>query len=74
MMIADALHIDAECALDLFYSTQTYHQLSSSKYGLQLMSDQYILENILNEIQHDKSSDGMLYVAEDDAPEYNINY
>ena len=50
MMLADALHIDAERALDLFYSTRTYRQLSSPKYGLHLMSDQYIVENTLNEI------------------------
>ena len=50
MMLAEALHIDAERALDLFYSTETYHQLSDPKYGLQLMSDQYILDNVLGEI------------------------
>ncbi len=51
MMLAEALQIDAERALDLFYSTKTYQQLSDSKYGLQLMSDQYILDNIMQEIQ-----------------------
>ena len=51
MMLAEALQIDAERALDLFYSTKTYRQLSDSKYGLQLMSDQYLLDNILMEIQ-----------------------
>ena len=50
MMLAEALHIDAERALDLFYSTETYHQLSDPKYGLQLMSDLYILDNVLEEI------------------------
>ena len=50
MMLAEVLHIDAERALDLFYSTETCHQLSDPKYGLQLMSDQYILDNILGEI------------------------
>ena len=50
MMLAEALHIDAERALDLFYSTETCYQLSDPKYGLQLMSDQYILDNILGEI------------------------
>lgn len=51
MMLAEALQIDAERALDLFYSTKTYQQLSDPKYGLQLMSDQYILDDILLEIQ-----------------------
>lgn len=51
MMLAEALQIDAERALDLFYSTKTYQQLSDQKYGLQLMSDQYILDDIMQEIQ-----------------------
>lgn len=51
MLLADALQIDAERALDLFYSTDTYTQLTDPKSGLQLMSDQYILENILAELK-----------------------
>ena len=51
MMLAETLQIDAERALDLFYSTKTYQQLSDPKYGLQLMSDQYILDDIMQEIQ-----------------------
>ena len=47
MMLADSLHIDAERALDLFYSTKVYQQLSDPKYGLQLMSDDYILEELI---------------------------
>lgn len=50
MMLSERLHIDAEQALDLFYSTKTYQLLSDPKYGLQLMSDKYILEDIINEI------------------------
>lgn len=51
IMLAETLQIDAERALDLFYSTNTYQQLSDPKYGLQLMSDQYILDDIMSEIQ-----------------------
>lgn len=51
MMLAEALQIDAERALDLFYSTNTYQQLSESKYGLQLMSDKYVLDNVLMELR-----------------------
>ncbi len=51
MLLAEALNIDTEQALDLFYSTQTYQQLSDAKYGLQLMSDKYILEDILQELK-----------------------
>ena len=51
MLLAEALQIDAECALDLLYSTKTYSQLSDPNSGMQLMSDQYILENILAELK-----------------------
>lgn len=51
MLLAEALQIDAERALDLLYSTKTYSQLSDPKSGMQLMSDQYILENILAELK-----------------------
>ena len=51
MMLAEVLQIDAERALNLFYSTKTYRQLSDPQYGLQLMSDKYLVENILAELQ-----------------------
>ena len=51
MKLADALQIDAERALDIFYSTKTYQQLSDPKYGLQLMSDDYILEELMDELR-----------------------
>ena len=43
--------IDAERALNLFYTTKVYQQLSDPKYGLQLMSDDYILENLIEELR-----------------------
>ena len=49
MMLAEALQIDAERALDIFYSTKTYQQLSDPRYGLQLMSDDYILEDLIKD-------------------------
>ena len=51
IMLAEALSINEERALGLFYSTKTYKQLSDSGSGIQLMSDEYILENILNELR-----------------------
>lgn len=51
MLLSEALQIDAERALDLLYSTKTYSQLSDPDSGMQLMSDQYILENILSELK-----------------------
>ena len=51
MALASALEIDEEKALDIFYSTETYRQFSDPKYGLQLMSDGYILENVIAELK-----------------------
>ena len=55
MLLANTLQIDTERALDLYYSTQTAQQLSNPVYGLHLMSDLYILENILSELQDSSS-------------------
>jgi len=51
MLLSETLHISAERALDLFYSTQVYQQLINPKSGLQLMSDQYILEDLIGELR-----------------------
>lgn len=51
MALASVLKVDEENALDIFYSTETYKQLSDAKYGLQLMSDGYVLENVLRELR-----------------------
>ena len=39
MLLSEALHIDMTAALDIFYSTETYKNLSNPATGLQLMSD-----------------------------------
>lgn len=52
MLLAEALQIDAERALDIFYSTKVYQQLSDPKYGLQLMSDGYIMEELIKELRN----------------------
>lgn len=51
MLLADKLKIDAERALDLFYSTETYRRLANPDSGIRLMSDLYILEDILKELE-----------------------
>lgn len=51
MALASVLKVDEEKALDIFYSTETYRQLSDAKYGLQLMSDGYVLENVIAELK-----------------------
>lgn len=52
MLLAEALQIDAERALDIFYSTKVYQLLSDPKYGLQLMSDGYIMEELIKELRN----------------------
>ena len=56
ILLADAKGIDEETAMNLFYSTEIYRQLSDPKYGLQLMSDGYLLDDILNELSDTGSS------------------
>lgn len=51
MMLADRLDISPERALGIFYSTHTCTMLHDNRYGLHLMGDLYILNNILQELQ-----------------------
>ena len=55
MLLAKALQIDSVRVLDLYYSTQTAQQLADPAMGLQLMSDQYIVDNIISELQESSS-------------------
>ncbi len=50
MMLANEKKISPEQALDLYYSTRTAQLLSDPNTGLQLMSDQYVLEDMLAEL------------------------
>ncbi len=50
MLLAEELSISPEQALDLYYKSDISRQLSDPRTGLQLMSDQYILEDLLAEI------------------------
>lgn len=51
MLLADILKISPERALDIYYSTEIYQQMSDPKYGLQLMSDDYVIEELVNELR-----------------------
>lgn len=51
MLLADMLKISPERALDLYYDTKVYQQMSDPKYGLQLRSDGYIIEEIIKELR-----------------------
>ena len=52
MMLAQKMNISPEQALDIFYSSKTAQQLSNPDTGLQLMSDDYVLEDLLNELNN----------------------
>lgn len=58
MLLADTLRILPERALDLYYNTKVYEQMVNPKYGLQLMSDDYIVEELIDELR-EESFDGV---------------
>lgn len=49
LLLAKTLGITEEEAMDVFYNSKTYPYFSDAKYGLQAMSDQYIVDEILSE-------------------------
>lgn len=49
--LAKLLSIGEDRAFDLFQSSETCRQMSDPKYGLHLMSDGYIIENLIAEIR-----------------------
>lgn len=52
LQLAEELHISTKRALLLFYSTKVGQQLHDPKYGYQLMSDTYIVNDIMSELQN----------------------
>lgn len=50
MLLSEALGISPEKALDIYYTTKVYQQMSDPKYGMQIMSDDYILDDLIKEI------------------------
>jgi len=54
MMLAKEKNISPEQALDLYYSTHTAQLVCNANTGLQLMSDQYILEDLLAELRENQ--------------------
>ena len=49
LMLAQELNISEEEALDRFYNSRTYTFFTDPRRGLQAMSDQYIVDEILQE-------------------------
>lgn len=52
MMLAKEMKITPEQALDVFYSSRTAQLLADPKSGLQLMSDQYVFEDLIDELKN----------------------
>ena len=50
MQLSEELHISSKRAMLIFYNSTVGHQLHDSKYGYQLMSDTYIVNDIKAEL------------------------
>ena len=50
-LLAEHLDIDTERALDILYNSRTFVLLSNPDSGLQLQSDEYILNDLLHELE-----------------------
>ena len=50
-ILADRLNITQERAMDLVYNSNTYSLYMNPESGLQLMSDLYIVEDLMRELQ-----------------------
>ncbi len=55
LLLAQELHVSEEEALDIFYNSRTYSFFADPTKGLQAMSDQYIVDEILLEIKSEKT-------------------
>ena len=51
MLLAERLDVAPERAMNLFYHSHVCVMLNDPRYGLHLMSDQYILHEILHELR-----------------------
>ena len=50
-LLAERLNVTSERALDIFYTSKTNERLHDEKTGLYLMSDLYIVDDIILELQ-----------------------
>ena len=51
MQLADTLHISTDRALALFYDSDVCRMLHDERYGLHLMSDTYIVNDLIEELR-----------------------
>ena len=50
-LLAERLNVTSERALDIFYTSKTNERLHDEKTGLYLMSDLYIVDELILEVQ-----------------------
>ncbi len=50
-ILAERLGIDIERAFDIFYNSHEYELFANPDSGLQLLSDEYILNDLINELK-----------------------
>ena len=50
-LLAERLNVTSERALDIFYTSKTNERLHDEKTGLYLMSDLYIVDELILELQ-----------------------
>lgn len=53
-LLAERLNVSGERALDIFYTSRTNERLHDEHTGLYLMSDLYIVDEVVNEIKANK--------------------
>ena len=51
-IIADRLSISQEQAMDIFYNSHTFELFNNPDSGLQLLSDEYIVNDMLAELRN----------------------
>ena len=54
-LLAERLNVSGERALDIFYTSRTNERLHDEYTGLYLMSDLYIVDEVVNEIKANKN-------------------
>ena len=51
-LLAERLNVSLERAMDILYHTETFMLFNNPDSGLQLMSDDYVVEDIIRELQY----------------------
>ncbi len=55
LRLSEKLNISSEMAMDMLYNSHTYELFINPDSGLQLMSDEYVVNDVINE-QHPRSA------------------